>query len=92
MSKVQSKMDRLREMREAKANRIAGPRLTSKEIDKIVRSVRILESNVTPPASIVTSRAKPAGSGRKKVFASGAQKQRAYRQRLKASNATVTIS
>lgn len=75
-----SKLDQLRAFREAAAMR--------RENGKALRRPPL--SNVTLPTSNVTS-AKPKGSGRKKVFASGAQKQRAYRERLKANKQSKDI-
>lgn len=56
--------------------------LTLAKIREIKRALKDSETKaVTLDASKVTRRTKPAGSGRKRAYASGAEKQKAYRER-----------
>ncbi len=59
--------------------------LTLAKIREIKRALKDTETKtVTIETSNVTRRAKPAGSGRRKTYASGAERQKAYRERRNA--------
>lgn len=74
----------MRAMREARYAKASPPRRAISELKQAVSIV------TAPTQSIVTKRAKPAGSGRRKSYKSGAEKQAAYRARKQAKCQTTS--